>query len=94
MTNDELLALLKADLQLTTAANDTYLTHLLEGALINIEREGIKFNEDDVSHQMAQVQYAAYLFRKRAGNITTMPRFLRYELNNMLLAQKGNTDDV
>ena len=37
---------------------------------------------------MAVVQYAAYLFRKRAGNETAMPRFLRLRLNNILFSQK------
>lgn len=94
MTTNELLALLKSDLQILSTANDTYLTHLLESALSSIQREGIEFDTNDASHQMVQIQYAAYLFRKRAGDITAMPRFLRYELNNILFAQKGNTNDV
>lgn len=33
--------------------------------------------------------YAAYLFRKRAGQDTSMPRYLRLQLNNLKISQKG-----
>lgn len=88
MTVDEKLFILKKDLQMTTMANDEYLTHLLDYAKAAIEREGIVL-EDDIECNMAVIHYAAYLFRKRAGTDTAMPRFLRYELNNLLFSQKG-----
>lgn len=95
MTNGELLTVLKSDLQMTTTANDSYLGELLAFAQKLIVQEGIAFDESDINCQMIQVQYAAYLFRKRAGSETSMPRFLRYELNNLLFSQKGAvTNDV
>ena len=48
----------------------------------------------------AYLTTAAYLFRKRGADDTAMPRFLRYELNNLLFSQKakepedGNGDDI
>lgn len=94
MSNDELLTVLKSDLQMTTTANDEFLGELLQFARKLIIQEGIVFDDTDTNCQMIQVQYAAYLFRKRAGNETAMPRFLRYELNNLLFSQKGKTNDV
>lgn len=94
MSNDELLTILKSDLQMTTTANDGFLGELLQFARKLIIQEGITFDEADINCQMIQVQYAAYLFRKRAGTDTHMPRFLRYELNNLLFSQKGKTDDI
>ncbi|MBR6542528.1 MAG: hypothetical protein IKT73_04905 [Anaerotignum sp.] len=83
------LAILKMDLQMKTNANDEYLGFLLNSAAAAIEREGINLVDDSIECDMAVIHYAAYLFRKRAGADTAMPRFLRYELNNLLFSQKG-----
>lgn len=89
MTSEEKLALLKQDLQMLTSANDEFLTSLITTAESAIQREGITLVENDMDIDMAVVQYAAYLFRKRASSETAMPRFLRYRLNNILFSQKG-----
>lgn len=88
MDTAELLILLKNDLQLMTTANDNYLTLLLGQAAVAIQQEGIILGTDQQSAGV-QVQYAAWLFRKRASDNTAMPRFLRWQLNNMLMVQKG-----
>lgn len=89
MTEAQKLTLLKKDLQQMTTANDEYLTHLLNYAKAVMEREGITVTKGDIECETAVIHYAAYLFRKRAGTETAMPRFLRYELNNLLFSQKG-----
>lgn len=83
------LVVLKQDLQMLTTANDDYLKTLMKLAASAIETEGITLTEGNIDSDMAVIQYAAYLFRKRAGTDTTMPRFLRWQLNNMLFSQKG-----
>lgn len=92
MTSDEKLVLLKQDLQMLTSANGEFLNSLITTAESAIQREGIMLVENDMDIDMAVVQYAAYLFRKRAGNETAMPRFLRWRLNNILFSQKGKTN--
>ena len=92
MTNEDKLKLLKRDLQRPTSSNDDFLSHLLSTAETAIQREGIALVENDMDIDMAVIQYAAYLFRKRAGNETAMPRFLRWRLNNILFSQKGKTN--
>lgn len=92
MTNSEKLVLLKQDLQMLTSANDDFLKSLITAAESAIQREGITLVENDMDVDMAVVQYAAYLFRKRASNETAMPRFLRWRLNNILFSQKGKTN--
>lgn len=94
MTTQEKLAILKSDLQLLTDANDAYLTHLLEASEAAIQREGIKF-DGSADYQACVIDYAAYLFRKRAASTaggknseTGMPRFLRWQLNNLLVSQQ------
>ena len=91
MTISDKLSVLKQDLQMLTSANDTYLYSLLRASESAIQREGITLIENDPDIDMAVVQYAAYLFRKRASNETAMPRFLRWRLNNILMSQKGRT---
>lgn len=89
MTSEEKLILLKQDLQMITSANDSFLYSLIMAAESAIQREGIRLVENDMDIDMAVVQYAAYLFRKRASSDTAMPRFLRWRLNNILFSQKG-----
>ena len=92
MTSENKLVLLKQDLQMLTSANDDFLKSLILAAETAIQREGITLVDGDMDIDMAVVQYAAYLFRKRASNETTMPRFLRWRLNNILMSQKGKTN--
>lgn len=93
MTDRDKLAILKGDLQLLTSAQDTYLKSLLELGKASVKREGIVL-KDDIECDMVVIHYAAYLFRKRAAADTAMPRYLRYELNNLLFSQKGARNDV
>lgn len=90
MTDAEKLSVLKQDLQQMTTANDALLMNLLRQAKSAIETEGITLTEGDIESDMMVIQYAAYLFRKRAAPETEMPRFLRWNMNNMLFRQKGS----
>lgn len=94
MTKEERLTLLKNDLQMLTSSNDTLLSSLLDASAEYIQKEGITLVENDIGIDMVIVQYAAYLFRKRASEETAMPRFLRYNLNNILFSQKGKRNDI
>ena len=88
MEKEYKLMLLKKDMQMTTKANDEYLDFLLSKAKELMEREGIR-EEDTNEYAGIQIDYAAYLFRKRASAQTAMPRFLRWEMNNLLISQKA-----
>ncbi len=103
MTDAEKLAMLKHDLQLLTNTQDEYLTFLLTAAEAAMTREGIT-DDESADYNVCQIDYAAYLFRKRAastqsstigtgfspsGGETAMPRFLRYQMNNILMQQKA-----
>lgn len=87
MTDQQTLVLVKADLQLMTSANDVLLLHLIDAAKAAIEREGIQA-DGSADYDAIVVSYAAYLFRKRAASETSMPRFLRWMMNNILMVQK------
>lgn len=100
MTAQEKLTILKSDLQLLTAVHDEYLTFLLTTAEGAIQREGIQA-DDSADYNGIVISYAAWLFRKRAastgggggfapsGGETAMPRFLRWQMNNLLMSQKA-----
>lgn len=93
MTVEERLVVLKADLQLLTNANDTYLTTLLDMGEKAVIREGITIEAESIECDMAIIHYAAYLFRRRAAEDTAMPRYLRWELNQLIFSQKARTNN-
>lgn len=94
MTEQQRLNILKHSLQRQfTDANDEYLLHLLNAGEAAIKREGI-VDDDTEDYENCVIDYAAYLFRKRAGTETAMPRFLRWELNNILVSQKAKEATV
>ena len=88
MTDQERLAVLKKDLQMLTDSNDDYLKILLNQAKAQVQREGVDLS-GGIEGDMVVIQYAAYLFRRRASGETAMPRFLRLQLNNMKISQAG-----
>lgn len=87
MTADELLSVTKLNLSLKTTAYDAYLGGLIDAAREMISREGIVLTDTAEDDQLV-VMYTAYLFRKRAEDNPSMPRMLRYAINNRLFSQK------
>lgn len=105
MTLSDILAMLKANLEIVNSINDTYLTHLITVAMAEITREGITIQVTDDAYAVDDanliVMYAAYLYRGRATQDSNtyritqasagMPKMLRYALNNRLLSEKMQT---
>lgn len=95
MIEEELLTLLKADLNMLSPdpTRLTQLKHLIDVAKQLIAREGVTLAEP-YSAEDAQliIMYAAYLFRKRATN-EPMPRMLRWALNNRIFSEKAGTEN-
>ena len=99
MTTNEILTVLKTDLQISAKQYDAYLTNIITLAKAAIEREGIILKTENctgttepnyiVEDAMLIAMYAAYLYRKRKEENSAMPRMLRYELNTRLFSQKG-----
>ena len=86
MSNDDILEMVKADLQILNHTFDKYLLQLIEVAKIEITREGITI-QDNIDDMQTIEMYASYLYRKRAEQDTSMPRMLRYRLNNRIWAE-------
>lgn len=94
MTDAEKLTILKSNLQMITSSNDELLAFLLRQGAAALANEGVT-DDGSVIYEACQIDYAAYLFRKRAASTangkaseTAMPRFLRWEINNLLVSQK------
>ena len=94
MTNGDLLAILKCNLQIIGTTWDDYLTNLIEASTREIGREGIVLDQTQIDDCNLIVMYASYLYRKRNSDDVNMPRMLRYALNNHLFAQKGGGNDL
>lgn len=87
MKNEDILKILKTDLEISGGSRDEMLGNMIEVAKAAITREGIKLN-DSVDDGMLVESYAAFLYRKRREDALAMPRSLRYLLNNRLLSER------
>lgn len=83
---EKILAILKVDLGVSSTSLDTYLTSLIDASKQYISEEGITIGDQDA---LLIEMYAAYLYRKRREQNTSMPRMLRWALNNRLFSEKG-----
>lgn len=90
MTDSEILVILKVDLGISSTALDQYLQLLIDSARAFIAEEGIVLDDSSSSDGTLVEMYAAYLYRKRREETASMPRMLRWALNNRLFAQKGD----
>lgn len=94
MQREDVLSMLKMDLQISASQYDEYLMNMIKLAEKEIKKEGIAIEESETSgfsieDGMLIQMYAAYLYRKRKEQVVVMPRSLRYMLNNTLFSQKG-----
>lgn len=94
MQREDVLSMLKMDLQISASQYDEYLMNMIKLAEKEIKKEGIVIEESETSgfsieDGMLVQMYAAYLYRKRKEQVVAMPRSLRYMLNNTLFSQKG-----
>ena len=92
MSNEVLLALLRADLEQPSPTVNDYLLSLIEAAKEYITENGIWLT-DSAQDRNLVVMYAAYLYRKRKADnpkgLDKMPRMLRIAINDRLIAEKG-----
>lgn len=90
MAKEDILKIVKVDLEIATTSRDEYLNNVIDLAVAAITREGITL-DDTVEDGMLVASYAAFLYRKRKGENMVMPKHLRYMLNNRLLSEKARS---
>ena len=88
MSDQDILKILKIDLQISVSALDEYLLFLITSAKKFILKEGIALTNSQDDALLVEM-YAAYLYRKRKEQQNEMPRMLRWALNNRLFSEKG-----
>ena len=88
MSEQDILKILKIDLQISVSALDEYLLFLITSATKFILKEGIALTNSQDDALLVEM-YAAYLYRKRKEQQNEMPRMLRWALNNRLFSEKG-----
>lgn len=88
MTDEDILEILKVDLQISSTALDQYLMALIASARGFIGKEGITLSGSTPDAMLVEM-YAAYLYRRRREENVQMPRMLRWALNNRLFSEKG-----
>lgn len=101
MTKDDLLVMLKSNLEIITDYMDTEareaknaeLMLYIDSAQNFIEGEGLTLSLSDIGDCQLIVMYAAWLYEKRKANVSygndvNMPRMLRWHLNNRLIKQE------
>jgi len=93
MTDAEMLAMLKADLEIVTDYMDVQaqieknnnLQSYIEASKVYIKREGVTLNLNDPGDAKLVCMYAAWLYRARkVTDNQPMPRYLRWTLNNRI----------
>lgn len=94
MTTAQRLGILKQNIQTLTSAHDEFLTVLLTQAEAEVQIMGIR-DDGSTLYDTIIIDFAAYKWRKRAANTsggregdTSMPRFLKRDINNLLFTQK------
>lgn len=90
MDNQQKLDMLKVDLGLKTPAYDARLLQYIETATVEIERQGVSL-DSSISDAFLIVSYASWMWRKRDTG-ESMPRMLRYALNNRIFSEKMGGD--
>ena len=92
MTDEEILTVLKVDLQVSTDKLDNYLGQIIQAARAYIQTEGITLDCSTGDGMLVEM-YSAYLYRRRREKNVAMPRMLRWALNNRLFSQKAGEAD-
>ena len=87
MTDAEILAILKTDLQVSSPALDASLSTLIAWAQRYISSQGVLISDTPDDGLLVEM-YASYLYRKRREESAQMPRMLRWALNNRIFSAK------
>ena len=87
MTSADILTAVKIDLGTKSTAYDERLSQMIEASKIEIAREGITLDLDNIDDCQLVIMYTGWLWRKRTDG-GGMPRMIRYALNNRILSEK------
>lgn len=92
MDDVEKLEILKLNLQRTGTKLDPLLRQMLQQAATHLTQAGVTLREKDPGDDGLQIDYAAYLYRRRADPKMELPKSLKWDITNRLLSEKGRVD--
>lgn len=90
------MTLLLAELNMRNAppGRREQLQQLLDVAAARIAKRGITLDPLDAGDVHLHVEYAAWLYRRRAqADAAIMPRYLQLDLNDRLVSEKARVSD-
>lgn len=95
----DMMTMLLADLNMRNApaTRKAQLQTLLDVAAERIRKKGIQTLDplNSVSDAQLQVDFAAYLYRRRTmGEAVGLPRGLQLDIHDRLISEKGRVTDV
>lgn len=83
MNPENALALMKANLGISSTVRDSYLKAILQSVSSELEGKGITFNGiEDNDYLMLLVDYASWQYRTRGEGV--MPRNIQYRIRNRI----------
>ena len=84
LTNEEvILEILKARLSISTDVRDKLLKHIISGIIEELK----ELDVSKISHQLFVADYAEYRYSSRDN--PSMPRHIRWRLNNLMFSSVG-----
>lgn len=84
---------LELDMHTLPVGRQEQLEQLLTVAASKLAQTGITVNDDDPLDVQLQVDYAAWMFRRRARKVTLMPEHLRTDIHDRLISEKARVSD-
>jgi len=96
MTDEQILASVKTDKQISASVYDTRLDELIASAKEAIIAEGARTLDPSASAEDAQlvIMYADWLWETRNDADAQMPRSLRVKLNNRVFGEKARLTEA
>lgn len=89
MDVEAILALVKADLGMTTSFRDGPMRTRIEGIVTELtDEKNITLKPEDANHLMFVVDYAAWRFQSKDSD-AGMPEHLRFRLRNLYIHSGG-----
>lgn len=93
----DMMTLLAAELNMHSLPDQRkpHLSTLLKVAEDRIRQHGITLNPEEPGDVHLQVEYAAWLYRRRMQEASKlMPQYLRLDLHDRLIAEKARVSNV
>ena len=84
---------LELDMHTLPAGRQEQLEQLLVVAASKLKQSGIQLDDENPLDVQLQVDYAAWMFRRRARKVTVMPEYLRADIHDRLISGKARVSD-